>query len=304
MGQGPSSADSREDNGDDENGDILCSSGGCLLAPRFFRRREVVIFENYSVAEEDPDDLVSTDVEDEDEDEFSVYSSDVTIRDLPNGGGWLPEYVAELVTTDEPPHPAPTFVPMGVEEGKEESRDSDDIAIPEDVLSKIVAVDCGMIFNKDGVNKQELRRVGVVDGYGNPLLSALVRVDPPPTGYFSSMLPRERRVNGYGDDFDVGVSATDVREEVSNLLRGKVVVGHAVEGDLTALGLGLGRCSSAERKGRDFEVRDTAWYAPFMRGNGDFPKLSELVKERLNRDIQISGQFHCCEEDAVAALGE
>ena len=74
---------------------------------------------------------------------------------------------------------------------------------------------------------------------------------------------------------------------------------------------GLSACDYrlAMGEGRDFEVRDTATYAPFMRQNHsqgqlDKRKLRDLVRERLKKEIQPSGQFHCCDEDAVAALGE
>ena len=32
-------------------------------------------------------------------------------------------------------------------------------------------------------------------------------------------------------------------------------------------------------------------------------KLSDLTNDMLKRKIQPTGEFHCCEEDAVAALG-
>lgn len=157
-----------------------------------------------------------------------------------------------------------------------------------------------------------MRRVCVVNGYGHPLLSPLVRVndDAPPTSsayystvarYLSNLLPKARRINGCGDDLDCGFAPEQVMEEASSLLRGKIVVGHSVGGDLAILGLGRG-----ESGDENFEVRDTATYAPFMRkqakGLPRMAKLSDLVRERLKREIQPIGEFHCCEEDAVAAL--
>jgi len=314
MGQSPSAIASRED---DDDEDLLCSGGGCLPVPRFFRRweghRRVTVFEDYYVGDgteltatveepPPPEDLVLTDVEDEEEGSDDGDEN----RRSPKGGGAIAEDGTELTTTVDEPPPSEDLILTDVEDGKEENDSSEETTIPEDVLSRIVAVDCGMVLNGDKVKKQELRRVSVVNGYGEPLLSALVRVDAPPSaGYLSSLLPQERRINGYGDDFDVGVPAPEIREEVSCLLRGKIVVGHSVEGDLAVLG--LGQCSLAMGEGRDFEVRDTATYAPFMRqnhsqGQRDKRKLRDLVRERLKKEIQPSGQFHCCEEDAIAAL--
>lgn len=320
MGQAPSAAEGRREDGGDED-DLICGGrGGCLPTPRFLRRNrdDIVVFENYSVAtDEGPDDLALTDVEDEgeDNDEVGEDSGGVSLRDISREAEWLPECVADLVTAGgkpllSDPDPDPNLVPTDVEEEEVEGSNGEEkkAVIPQDALEKIVAVDCGMVMNcdrRDKVRTQALRRVSVVDGHCQPLYSALVRVDPPPVGYLSGMiLPPERRVNSFGDDFDVGVPASEVREEVSRLLRGKIVVGHSVGGDLAALGLGQRSTSASVGKARGFEVRDTASYAPFMRKNGEFATLRELVKERLNRDIQLSGQFHCCEEDAVAALGE
>ena len=71
------------------------------------------------------------------------------------------------------------------------------------------------------------------------------------------------------------------------------------------LGIGPGQRGN----NRDFEVRDTATYNPFLRkherGDGmvESRRLRDLVRERLHRDIQTDGEFHTCEEDAIAVLG-
>ena len=234
-----------------------------------------------------------------------------------NGAGGSPSPEEELVLTD-------------VEDN--DNNDEEDIIcsdnndyddppkkIPDDVLSKIVAVDCGM------VSKTKLRRVCIVDGYGNHLLSALVRVDEDDgekdksvqstTKYQSTLvrklssfisLPKEQhsRVTSTGDDLDLGVSAQQIREEAYRLIRGKIVVGHSVYGDLAVLGIG-----QRGNNNSDFEVRDTATYSQFLRkhkrGDGivESRRLRDLVRERLNRDIQADGEFHTCEEDAIAVLG-
>lgn len=260
----------------DDDGEVLC--GGCFFSPFQWRKG---CHGNAFEGGDPPDDLVLTDVEDEEEE----YEEGIYDVNEPHVG----------VEEDAPPPPSIL-----------ESNDGEEspLTIPDDVLSRIVAVDCGM------AQGNELRRVSVVDGYGNPLLSALIRVDDNTSSnkyhssvarYLSNLLPRKSRINKCGDDLDIGVPANQVREAASRLLKGKIVVGHSVDGDLAVLGLG-------KEKRRDFEVRDTAKYKPFKRrlrdGTRSYRKLSELVEERLDREIQPDGKFHCCEEDAVAALGE
>jgi len=278
-----------------DNGDPFCE-GGCFLAP-FLRRGDHRAAFVTTAEEESPPELVLADVDDEEEDD----DGDIDGKRLPNPG----------------------------EEEEGPLKPNEKMAIPDDVLSRIVAVDCGMVRRpspkkKRGGKKKKrfnnseestaLRRVCVVNGYGHPLLSALVRVDDgtPPTSsayystvarYLSNLLPKARRINGCGDDLDLGVLPEQVMEEASSLLRGKIVVGHSVGGDLAVLGLGRGASGD-----ENFEVRDTATYAPFMREQTQgvprmmSKKLSDLVRERLKREIQPIGKFHCCEEDAVAAL--
>jgi len=364
MGQAPSAIPSlNEDEGEDDA--VFCSGGtgiGCLPAPRFLRKRRVIVFEDYDYDVDDegdggelamtaaqcatmavaalerpcpPEELVLTDVEGEDDEEEDDTGGHE--RTPKRGGGWLPDLVASELSTATPAVPAEELPPPPLpivselstttaavpaesenpppppqpppEEGRKDI--DDDTVIPEDVLAKLVAVDCGM------VGSHHLRRVCIVDGHGAPLLSALVRVvDETITScwyYFLCNHPlagkkKRPRINGNGDNLDLGVPASEIREEAASLLRGKIVVGHHVEGDLTVLGLGKRGRKDEPRKGRDFEVRDTATYPPFMtpctRGNGRprMAKLRDLAQSRLDRKIQLEGQFHCCEEDAVAAL--
>ena len=97
-----------------------------------------------------------------------------------------------------------------------------------------------------------------------------------------------------------------IRETLKNKivvgLKNKIVVGHDLRGDLKYLGL----LQDVSENKHDFELRDTARYEPFQIRKGDtikYRKLSDLTNDMLKRKIQPAGEFHCCEEDAVAALG-
>mmetsp|Transcript_27376 Transcript_27376/g.50450 ORF Transcript_27376/g.50450 Transcript_27376/m.50450 type:complete len:391 (+) Transcript_27376:111-1283(+) len=163
MGQSPSATASCED-GDD--GDLLCGIGECLPMPSFFRRREgrrrVTVFEDSYVGDAGtkltttvekpppPEDLILTDEEDEEEDSDDVDEN----RRSPKGGGAIAEDGTELTTTVDEPPPSEDLILTDVEDGKEENDSSEETTIPEDVLSRIVAVDCDMIRNGDKVKKQ------------------------------------------------------------------------------------------------------------------------------------------------------
>mmetsp|Transcript_64860 Transcript_64860/g.180264 ORF Transcript_64860/g.180264 Transcript_64860/m.180264 type:complete len:125 (+) Transcript_64860:547-921(+) len=82
-------------------------------------------------------------------------------------------------------------------------------------------------------------------------------------------------------------------EKVATLLKGKVLVGHALKNDLKVLLLSHPR----------HMIRDTATHRPFMRHHhGKFRprKLKDLAKEHLGSDIQ--GGEHTPDEDAKAAM--
>merc|ERR1712048_267290 len=98
----------------------------------------------------------------------------------------------------------------------------------------------------------------------------------------------------------MGDSAVDLEEcqqQVQSLLQDKILIGHALKNDLNALQLSHPW----------HQLRDTGKYEPFMKTRFDdgilWPrKLKDLVKEKLNLDIQTPGRPHCPFEDAAAAM--
>ena len=229
---------------------------------------------------------------------------------------------------------------------------------PDELLSKIVAIDCGMVdiaFDKTtttttthtspvakspktkGSKKQKqqkstknnnpnyqrttledtgiaLRRVCIVDGFGNVLLDETVRVPRQQPQrqrrhqphqneqeLYSTQLGRKLfhmlpRINKCGDELNIGTSPDAVKRQVRKLLQNKIIVGHAVHNDLLAVDM-LGHGDVDPKN-----IRDTAKYPKFVKKNGGSYSLRYLVQKYLKRSIQEDGQFHTCQEDAIGAL--
>ena len=165
-------------------------------------------------------------------------------------------------------------------------------ALSKEEQAQYVALDCEMV----GVGhncKSHIARVTMVNWDQEIVYDTFVRPAAPVTDYRTF-------VSGItSDDLDSD-SAVDIdtcRKQVSAMLKGKILVGHALKNDLVALGIQHPwQCT-----------RDTGKFEPFMKVRFDdgvlWPrKLKELVAEKLQREIQCPGQPHSAFEDAAAAL--
>lgn len=147
-------------------------------------------------------------------------------------------------------------------------------------------MDCEMVETVSGTSA--LAQVSIVNYDGNEIYNAYVR-------------PKERIV-----DFRTEVSGItpallknaksfeDVQKEVSKILEGRILIGHALFNDLQSLMLSHPRD----------KTRDTALYSYFKhnkKSNSRSQKsLKSLVKEYLHKNIQTGIHSPC--EDARAAL--
>jgi len=159
-------------------------------------------------------------------------------------------------------------------------------------LDGYVAMDCEMVGVGPDGQESALARVTIVGWDGGVLLDEYVEPSRPVTDYrtFVSGITPQHLEQG-------AIDLDACRSKVLDVLAGRVLVGHALKNDLTALGI----------LHPWFLVRDTAKYKPFMKTRtcDGLPcprKLKDLASEQLHRDIQLPGRSHCPIEDAVAAM--
>ncbi|TFK81791.1 ribonuclease H-like protein [Polyporus arcularius HHB13444] len=156
---------------------------------------------------------------------------------------------------------------------------------PQKQPGKYLALDCEMVGVGHEGSESVLARVSLVNYQGHTILDAIVR-------------PRERVVD-YRTEFS-GIRPSDmvaarpfeeVQREVADLLKDRILVGHAVHNDLKALLLSHPRP----------QTRDTQILAhKHQVSRGRRPALRHLVKQELGLTIQ--GGEHSSVTDARATM--
>ncbi|WCJ43263.1 RNA exonuclease 4 [Euphorbia peplus] len=149
-------------------------------------------------------------------------------------------------------------------------------------VTDVMAMDCEMVGIGQG-NKSALGRVTLVNQWGNVIYDEFVR-------------PIERVV-----DFRTHISGIrpqhlrkakefmTVQNKIAELIKGRILVGHALSNDLRALLL------SHPKK----DLRDTSEYQPFLKERRR-KSLQHLAEEFLG--VKIQNGEHCPVEDARAAM--
>ncbi|XP_051151740.1 RNA exonuclease 4 [Andrographis paniculata] len=150
-------------------------------------------------------------------------------------------------------------------------------------VTDVVAMDCEMVGVSSQGNKSALGRVTLVNKWGNVIYDEYVR----PVEYvvdfrtqISGIRPHDLRK---AKNFNVA------QKKVAEVIKGRIIVGHALRNDLKALLLSHPKT----------DIRDTAEYAPYLK-DGRSRSLKKLAAEFLNVEIQ-NGE-HCPIEDARAAM--
>lgn len=153
---------------------------------------------------------------------------------------------------------------------------------------KYIALDCEMVgIGPTPDQDSQLARVSIVDFHGAQLYDSYVLPKLPVTDYrtaVSGITPALLR-QGYARDF------SEVQRDVASLLEGRILVGHAIKNDLSALML-----SHPKR-----DIRDTSRHPAFRKlSMGRAPALKKLAKEFLG--VEIQGGEHSSVEDARATM--
>ncbi|EKD18328.1 uncharacterized protein L3040_004717 [Drepanopeziza brunnea f. sp. 'multigermtubi'] len=152
-------------------------------------------------------------------------------------------------------------------------------------IGKYVGIDCEMVGVGEGGIRSVLARVSIVNFHGTQVYDSFVKPKELVTDWrtpFSGVSPKNMPT---ARDFD------QVQKEIAAILKGTILVGHAIQNDLAAIMLGHPR--------RD--IRDTSKFSGFRKyNNGRAPSLKKLAKELLGVDIQ--GGEHSSIEDARATM--
>lgn len=152
-------------------------------------------------------------------------------------------------------------------------------------MTKVVALDCEFV-GAGRNNRSVLAHVCMVNAHGNVIYEKHVRPLEKITDFRTHVSGvRSKDIHGpLAEDF------WDVQKEVAEILKGKILVGHALKNDLKALMLSHPR--------RD--IRDTQRFKPLKKGFGRIPGLRVLAKHILGLTIQEG--HHSPAEDARASL--
>ncbi|XP_061666447.1 RNA exonuclease 4 [Syngnathoides biaculeatus] len=152
-------------------------------------------------------------------------------------------------------------------------------------LTRSVAIDCEMVGVGPSGEDSILARVSVVNQFGKCVYDKFVKPSEKVTDYRTA-------VSGIRpQDIKDGEDVSTVRKEVAEILKGRIVVGHALQNDFKILLL-----DHPKKK-----IRDTQKYKPFKKTvETNRPSLKVLCKKILNVNVQ-QGE-HSSVQDAQATM--
>ncbi|NXW86232.1 REXO4 exonuclease, partial [Alopecoenas beccarii] len=152
-------------------------------------------------------------------------------------------------------------------------------------LTRAVAMDCEMVGVGPKGEDSIVARVSIVNQFGKCVYDKYVKPTEEVTDYRTAVSGiRPENINT-GEDFKT------VQKEVADILKGRILVGHALRNDLKVLFL-----DHPKKK-----IRDTQKYKPFkQRVKCARPSLKLLCERLLN--VQVQTAEHCSIQDAQAAM--
>jgi RNA exonuclease 4 len=152
-------------------------------------------------------------------------------------------------------------------------------------IGQYVAIDCEMVGVGGEEDRSVLARVSVVNFHGTQIYDSFVK----PKEFVTDW---RTHVSGVGPkNMATARLFEEVQRQIAEILKDRVLVGHAVKHDLDALMLGHPKK----------DTRDTSRFKGFRKYSaGKTPSLKRLTKEILGVDIQ--GGQHSSIEDARATM--
>uniref|UniRef100_A0A8C5KKJ1 RNA exonuclease 4 n=1 Tax=Jaculus jaculus TaxID=51337 RepID=A0A8C5KKJ1_JACJA len=154
-----------------------------------------------------------------------------------------------------------------------------------DGLTKALALDCEMVGVGPKGEESIAARVSIVNQYGKCVYDKYVKPTEHVTDYRTAVSGIRPENLKQGEEFEV------VKREVAEMLKGRILVGHALRNDLKVLFL-----DHPKRK-----IRDTQKYKPFKtQVKSGRPSLKLLSEKILG--IRVQQAEHCSVQDAQAAM--
>lgn len=152
-------------------------------------------------------------------------------------------------------------------------------------LTRALAIDCEMVGVGPKGEESVAARVSVVNQHGKCVYDKCIKPTQPVTDYrtaVSGMRPENLK---QGENFEV------VQKEVADMLKGRILVGHALHNDLKVLFL-----DHPKKK-----IRDTQKYKPFKSQVKSGRPSLKLLAERI-LGIRVQQAEHCSIQDAQVAM--
>lgn len=154
-----------------------------------------------------------------------------------------------------------------------------------DGLTKALALDCEMVGVGPKGEESIAARVSIVNQYGKCVYDKYVKPTEPVTDYRTAVSGIRPENLKQGEEFEV------VKKEVAAMLKGRILVGHALRNDLKVLFL-----EHPKKK-----IRDTQKFKPFRSlVKSARPSLKQLSEKILG--LRVQQAEHCSVQDAQAAM--
>ncbi|XP_032722146.1 RNA exonuclease 4 isoform X2 [Lontra canadensis] len=152
-------------------------------------------------------------------------------------------------------------------------------------LTRALAMDCEMVGVGPKGEESIAARVSVVNQYGKCVYDKYVKPTQPVTDYRTAVSGIRPESLKQGESLEV------IQQEVADLLKGRILVGHALHHDLKVLFL-----DHPKKK-----IRDTQKYKPFKsQVKSGRPSLKLLAEKLLG--IRVQEAEHCSIQDAQTAM--